>query len=224
MTLTDLQYADARRAHEQRREKERERENAELKERIKSLEKGWEAVMKVLAAQGLPTPVPTPQSATNIDPALPQTDSNINNTTTTFPVLIPSTPVFPITPSPSISGASLSVDADESESTCHLARVVSTAAIPPAMPLQRVDSIRLSTLRSLLQPLLSQRRNSRRLPSPMTSRRLRQQTKSMWTRGSGKSSRVPPSIRRRLCQSLILLAKSKMMHTPRPPPPPPRRR
>ncbi|KAJ3964843.1 hypothetical protein EV361DRAFT_771900, partial [Lentinula raphanica] len=33
----------------------RERENEELKERIKTLEKGWDAVVKALAAQGLPT-------------------------------------------------------------------------------------------------------------------------------------------------------------------------
>jgi cell division protein FtsB len=32
-----------------------ERENEELKERIKSLEQGWDTIVKALAAQGLPT-------------------------------------------------------------------------------------------------------------------------------------------------------------------------
>ncbi|OCB90347.1 hypothetical protein A7U60_g2446 [Sanghuangporus baumii] len=124
MTLSDLQYADARRAQEQQREKERERENAELKERIKSLEKGWEAVMKVLAAQGLPTPVPTAQSTPKSEPSPPQSDTN--NTTTTFPVLVPSTPVFPITPSPSISAGGLDT------TTLHSAFPSPAASVPEA--------------------------------------------------------------------------------------------
>ncbi|KAG9220534.1 hypothetical protein CCMSSC00406_0003990 [Pleurotus cornucopiae] len=36
-------------------EEQREKENQELKERIRTLEKGWDAVVKALAAQGLPT-------------------------------------------------------------------------------------------------------------------------------------------------------------------------
>jgi hypothetical protein len=42
----------------------RERENEELKERIRTLEKGWDAVVKALAAQGLPTGV-APSSHTD---------------------------------------------------------------------------------------------------------------------------------------------------------------
>ncbi|EJD03224.1 uncharacterized protein FOMMEDRAFT_140922 [Fomitiporia mediterranea MF3/22] len=207
MTLSDLQHADIRRAQEQEREKARERENAELKERIKSLEKGWEAVMKVLAAQGLPTPSSSAESTTSSsNESTPPSSSN--NTTTTFPVLVPSAPVFPITPSPSISGASIVLDTDESESTRHLARV---------------DS-RLSNLRSPIPPVLSLRRNSRRLPLPTTRRLHRQRTRQQWTPGSEKYSRALPSMRRRLlCLNVILSAKSRRSHPPRPPPPSRRR-
>ncbi|KAI5123902.1 hypothetical protein M0805_005718 [Coniferiporia weirii] len=90
-----LQRADDRRKEELEREKARETENAELKERIKSLEKGWETVMKVLAAQGLPTP-----PATNNSLSLPQPSPPTSNSPTTFPVFVPASPVFPITPSP----------------------------------------------------------------------------------------------------------------------------
>ncbi|KAH8119444.1 hypothetical protein DFH11DRAFT_1849159 [Phellopilus nigrolimitatus] len=194
------QRADDRRQEEElEREKARERENAELKERIKSLEKGWEAVMKVLASQGLPTPsasTPT-DSPSNASPSP-------SNSTTTFPVLVPSTPVFhttpvfPITPSPSVSNASIIIDADESESTRHLAR--------------RVDSTRLFNLLTPL-PSLPLRRRTLRQPR-VPAHRLR--TKQPWTRGFAKSSRVHPSCRRRLF--LILSAKSQPFHSPRPPP------
>jgi hypothetical protein len=52
------------------RDKARDRENEELRERIKTLEKGWDAVVKALAAQGLPTGIPTPQSETSLPPPL----------------------------------------------------------------------------------------------------------------------------------------------------------
>ncbi|KAH8104359.1 hypothetical protein DFH11DRAFT_1648321, partial [Phellopilus nigrolimitatus] len=47
---------DRRQEEELDHEKARERESTELKERIKSLEKGWEAVMKVLAIKGFRHP------------------------------------------------------------------------------------------------------------------------------------------------------------------------
>ncbi|KAF6763267.1 hypothetical protein DFP72DRAFT_1164208 [Ephemerocybe angulata] len=67
------------------REQERERENEELKERIKTLERGWDAVVKALAAQGLPT---APSSA------------NTSISTTTNPGLASSSAT---TPSPTSS-------------------------------------------------------------------------------------------------------------------------
>ncbi|KAH8111754.1 hypothetical protein DFH11DRAFT_1546350 [Phellopilus nigrolimitatus] len=52
-TSDSKQRTDDRRQEEElEREKVHERENTELKERIKSLEKGWEAVMKVFAIKG----------------------------------------------------------------------------------------------------------------------------------------------------------------------------
>ncbi|KAH0589604.1 hypothetical protein H2248_005336 [Termitomyces sp. 'cryptogamus'] len=61
-----------------------ERENEELRERIKTLERGWDAVVKALAAQGLPLVAP--------------------------PTPPPPAPVFPISPAPSHS----SLDSPES--------------------------------------------------------------------------------------------------------------
>ncbi|KAJ6612204.1 hypothetical protein B0H10DRAFT_2053351 [Mycena sp. CBHHK59/15] len=60
---------DPRKAEEQKCEQAKARENEGLRERIKTLEKGWEAFMEALAAQGLsaspalpaPAPAPAPQ-------------------------------------------------------------------------------------------------------------------------------------------------------------------
>ncbi|KAH8107873.1 hypothetical protein BXZ70DRAFT_913051 [Cristinia sonorae] len=111
-------------SHEQReRELARERENAELKEKIKTLENGWEAVMKALAASGLPIslpPAPSTSSSSSAPP--PSSDSTSQPSTTTFPVIIPPNPVFPLSPAPTASPAlSSHVDFDETDSTRHLA-------------------------------------------------------------------------------------------------------
>ena len=249
MGYADLQRADERRREELERELARERENADLKERIKSLETSWQAVINVLAAQGLP-----PASA-----AAPPSPSS-TNTPTTFPVLVPSSPVFPAFPNPpsaaplvthkssnsihssnnnKISNNTSSnsritnfIEAVEPEPTRHLARVASTAAIPPAVPLQRVDSnwlpallkthpSRLSTLpRHPRQQRSYQRTRTRTHSVAAMAAALaqRHQMRLPWTNGSVKSSRALRPCRRR--PFLIL----RMTKTKAPPRPPPRRR
>ena len=227
IATTDLQRPDGHRMEERERERARERENAELKERIKSLEKGWEAVMKVLAAQGLSNKDVSLPNATSPSPE-PQSKSP-SNTTTTFPVLVPSSPVFPLTPSPSLSAHSGFFDIDEPmqmsiEPTRHLARVASAAAIPPAAPQQRVDSNNRLThpLTPLLQhpssslSCLLQRPSLRRRLLPYLARRSR--TRQPWTHGFAKSlSRVPPPCRRRLF--LLTLSPSSKSQKRQPFPP-----
>ena len=206
MSLTDLKRSDSHQRREDfERDRARERENAELKERIKSLEKGWETVMKVLAAQGIPT-------NTVVPPSPPQS----SNSPTTFPVLVPSAPVFPMTPSPSLSSTSILLEsADESESTRHLARVATTAAISPAVPLQRVDSItRLNSLLSSPPSLSLLRRRRPLLTAASRMQHRRPRTKLLWTPGSVKSSRALPSCRRRL----FLLLSALTQQRPQPPP------
>ncbi|KAG2016316.1 hypothetical protein CC2G_009494 [Coprinopsis cinerea AmutBmut pab1-1] len=73
------------------RDLERERENEELKERIKTLERGWDAVVKALAAQGLPTGLST-------TPAAPTTAST-HSTQPLNPVPVSTTPSTSTTPS-----------------------------------------------------------------------------------------------------------------------------
>ncbi|KAF8893578.1 hypothetical protein BD779DRAFT_1760111 [Infundibulicybe gibba] len=97
-------------AEERDRQKARDRENEELKDRIKTLERGWDAVVKALAAQGLPTglPIPgntqptttaAPPSSQNPAPATskPVSENSPANSFTAQP------PVFPISPAPSQS-------------------------------------------------------------------------------------------------------------------------
>ncbi|KAJ7924803.1 hypothetical protein B0H13DRAFT_1977275 [Mycena leptocephala] len=67
---------DLRKAEEQEYEQAKARENEELRERIKTLEKGWDAVMKALAAQVL---------STNTAPPVPSPASEPPSTTTTEP-------------------------------------------------------------------------------------------------------------------------------------------
>ncbi|KAI0084895.1 hypothetical protein BDY19DRAFT_987312 [Irpex rosettiformis] len=98
----------------------REKENQELRERIKTLEQGWDAVIKALAASGLPLAVPPPSSVT------------ASSCLASAPLAIPATaspaqPIFPPSPAPSHS-SSHGNEFDEFDSTRHLARVATTDA------------------------------------------------------------------------------------------------
>ncbi|EIN11431.1 hypothetical protein PUNSTDRAFT_141797 [Punctularia strigosozonata HHB-11173 SS5] len=63
-----------------------ERENEELKERIKSLEQGWDTIVRALAAQGLPTGLPlTAPSSTQ--PSTIKSEEASTCPSTSFPVL-----------------------------------------------------------------------------------------------------------------------------------------
>ncbi|KIM83207.1 hypothetical protein PILCRDRAFT_435898 [Piloderma croceum F 1598] len=184
---------------EQERDKARERENEELKERIKTLEKGWDAVVKALAAQGLPTGIPAPPSATTTTTADASTQPQPPST---FPVIVPNSSIFPI--SPASSNASLSTssfdfefDVVESESTRHLARVATTEATPPSMSLQRVDKRQINQNSSLL--------NSRNTPTLLTNiKNQRPYPTQPWKTSSARfSSRAQhPQRRLRLYPSL----------------------
>jgi cell division protein FtsB len=67
---------DSRKVEEQECEHAKARENEELRERIKTLEKGWDDVMRALATQVL---------STNIAPPAPAPASEPPSTTTTEP-------------------------------------------------------------------------------------------------------------------------------------------
>ena len=171
----------------------RDKENEELRERIRTLEKGWDAVVKALQAQGLPTGLPTPQTSTSASPPSPSADSSSStpHSTTAFPVLVPPPVSLPISPAPSHSSLSPSSIFDEFEfdSTRHLARVATTDL--PSVSLQQVVSQR-PVNKGSTQPLLSRTllRSLRRPPrSSMT---------WQWKRSSVKSSRLPLPCRRRL--------------------------
>jgi hypothetical protein len=172
---------------EEEREKARERENEELKERIKTLEKGWDAVVKALAAQGLPTGIPAPPPATTKSEDSPSQMEPPSG----FPVIVPNSTVFPISPAPSntsLSSSSFDFEFDvvESESTRHLARVATTEATPPSVSLQRVDK-RRSDLNSPL--------NSPTILIPLTNintRRRRLSPTQRWKISSVRSSSRAP--------------------------------
>lgn len=163
----------------------REKENEELKERIKTLENGWEAVIKALAASGLPLNVPTPLSSS----------ASQSTATASCPVIVP--PVYPISPAPSTpSTSSHELDLDVFEPTRHLARVATTdAPLLSSVPQQRVDSQRLSSRSSL-----TQLRNLSRLQlSPSMRQQQLLSTKALWKISSMRSSRRLPLSHRRPC-------------------------
>ncbi|TFK44183.1 hypothetical protein BDQ12DRAFT_5485 [Crucibulum laeve] len=105
------------RAEEQERERQR-KENEELKERIKTLERGWDAVVKALAAQGLPTGlVPTSEQPKPSSPsptlAPSSTKKSPSPTITSTPAPTPTntfSTVFPISPAPSTSSLDFDLD------------------------------------------------------------------------------------------------------------------
>ncbi|RDX42737.1 hypothetical protein OH76DRAFT_1362248 [Lentinus brumalis] len=118
---------------EREKDRAREKENEELRQRVKTLETGWEAVMKALAASGLPLSMPSVPSSSSpsSNPSAPATLGH--PPTNTFPVFVPQSPTFPISPASShaSSGSSTLFDSDDFDSTRHLARVA-TADAPPA--------------------------------------------------------------------------------------------
>ncbi|KAI0744089.1 hypothetical protein C8Q80DRAFT_1106541 [Daedaleopsis nitida] len=138
MGLTELSRPTEQKDEEREKDKARERENEELRQRVKTLETGWEAVMKALAASGLPLSIPsaptstTPSSSASSSNASASATSGQLSPTTTFPVFVPHSPIFPISPAPSYtsSGSSTLYDSDDFDSTRHLARVATTDAPP----------------------------------------------------------------------------------------------
>ena len=136
----------------------RERENEELRERIRTLEKGWDIVLKALAAQGLvtglssPSVSASPPASTTSTPSSssPPSDacvsvSNSASVTASIPSPAPFQPSFETesTP-PNANEVSKGVG---SEYTRHLARVASIErpSLVSSVALQRVISLPAST-------------------------------------------------------------------------------
>jgi cell division protein FtsB len=139
-------------------------ENAALRERIRTLEQGWDVILKALAgAPGLPggllAALATPGSAgvtgtapgpTITIPAgftaspLPPTPSSLSSFASPSPLA--STSTLSALPEPSSASPATITTTDTSpESARHLARVATAAS---AASLQRADSLRLRRLRS----------------------------------------------------------------------------
>ncbi|KAF5383463.1 hypothetical protein D9757_006111 [Collybiopsis confluens] len=150
----------------------RDRENEELRERIRTLEKGWDAVVKALAAQGLPTGLPPSSSHTE---SAPTSISVSPPTTIPTASLSSSSSTFSVSVSPSIStSVTLSSPApsespEANQSTRHLARVATTGGTPPPLSLQRVDWPSMTptvtvlddaTMESLFHEIISERESS----------------------------------------------------------------
>jgi len=176
------------------RESIQARENRELKERIKSLESGWSAVIKALQASGLPLNIQVPPSATTDSP-LPSSTSSAGS----LPTIVPQSPaVYPLSPATSTSSLSSSNIFEEFESTRHLARVATVESGAQLTPtsLQRVDSQRAMISPNSTSLLHPQRR---RLP-PTTHSRNRSAT-ALWRNSCGRS--LPNHLRHQLRLSLL---------------------
>jgi len=165
------------------------RENGELKERIKSLESGWSAVIKALQASGLPLNIQVPPPATANSPLPPSTSSAGSLPT----IVSSSTTVYPLSPATSTTSLSSSNIFEEFESTRHLARVATVESGAQLTPtsLQRVDSRRAiisPNSTSLLHP-------PRRRLSQTTQSRNRSAT-ALWRSSFGRS--LSPHLRHQL--------------------------
>lgn len=96
-----------------KRARERERENEELKERVQTLEGGWDAVIKALGAQGLLTGISSAIAPTQAAPTPTTTSSTATSPTETTSSLLVNTnetspePHFAAFPSPTLSDNSL---------------------------------------------------------------------------------------------------------------------
>ncbi|KAI0949036.1 hypothetical protein AcW1_008749 [Taiwanofungus camphoratus] len=230
MGLVGLRHVEDDRADEQsQRDRARDRENEELRERIKTLETGWDAVVKALTASGLPLNIPsvTPPSTKPI--VSPSSESSTSPpsqpSTTAFPVLVPPSPVFPISPAPSDASSSSSntplfpLDFDDFVPTRHLARMANTDAPPlSSVPLQRVGPCprsRISFNSSSSSTTLVQHPINRRQPSQLAKSRLLQPwTTWPWRTSSARSSRPLPPSRRRPCRLALYLLPSASTRPP----------
>ena len=179
------------------RESVQARENRELKERIKSLESGWAAVMKALQASGLPLngQVPPPASTDfSLSQSVPSVDF--------LPTIVSSSPAaYPLSPATSTSSLSSSNIFEEFESTRHLARVATVESGAQLTPtsLQRVDSQQI-IISPNSTPLLHPQR--RRLP--LTTRSRNRSATALWRNSCGRS--LPLHLRRQLRPSLSKLS------------------
>ncbi|OBZ70851.1 X-box-binding protein 1 [Grifola frondosa] len=134
MGLAELRRSEEQRSDEREKDRAREKENEELRDRIKTLETGWNAVVQALAASGLPLAIPSPSSSTLSPSSNPSASSPSPSQppTTTFPVLVSPAPIFPISPAPTDISSDSSTplfDFDDFEPTRHLARVATTDAL-----------------------------------------------------------------------------------------------
>ncbi|THH14958.1 hypothetical protein EW146_g5438 [Bondarzewia mesenterica] len=131
MGLTALRETEEQKASE----RARERENQELRDRIRTLESGWDAIVKALQTHGLPPGIPTATTFSQTQAPTPRPDEvqsrstspsspSPSSSTTTFPVFVPPSPIFPLSPAPSHSSVSSAYLFEEPESTRHLARHV----------------------------------------------------------------------------------------------------
>lgn len=186
------------------------RENAELRERIKTLENGWQTVLTALAAQGLPLgPMP---------PAPPQsvpTELNTSETSVASSMTFPPSPALTFQSSPQESlqhefespsplafaptplldmpdfdmastdaQSSLLIDPSmNSDATCHLARMVNTSS--QEVSLQRVASASVPAQSPAMSLALS---SVRITPAPSSSHPMIRR----WRISSVKSSSSQP--------------------------------
>ncbi|KAF8520358.1 hypothetical protein BU17DRAFT_75618 [Hysterangium stoloniferum] len=174
--------AELQHERERRDGVEKDRENAELKERVKSLEQGWEAVLKALQTQGLPSSVFS-GVAKPTEPSPPSTSTPANDSqqsqqppTTAFPIFSTTPALPPLTPmstaAPAIFPAPVYQSTDD-EPTRHLARVANAAS--PAASLQRTSHrhrLRTQTTASRTGSVKCWRRPTTTPMTPVQRRRL----------------------------------------------------
>jgi hypothetical protein len=180
---------------------EKERENQELRERVKMLEKAWENVAKVL------------QTLSGVTVSLESLAS-----TSTIPSTVPVIPTVVPTSMPSATNVL-------EESTRHLARVATTLtpSLDVEVPQQRMDSLDFCAprLRTASQTSESQpphpppttQQTTSALPPPMK----RQRTGFVRCSNPARSSRRPNSIRRWNRRHLGLKAPLPPPHRTKPP-------
>ncbi|KIL59683.1 hypothetical protein M378DRAFT_84759 [Amanita muscaria Koide BX008] len=161
-----LQSTAAKLAEEEK-QRAREKENEELKERIKTLEKGWEAVMKALTVQGFspqtlqqqssPSSVtPTPSVTTSMPPVSTTADSS--TPVKVEELMTSSTTSFPISPAPSHTSLDFDIDIDtaSSPSSIFSAGGLATLSYPsPCTTHDNQSTVDDATMESLFREILA---------------------------------------------------------------------
>ncbi|PVF99372.1 hypothetical protein CPB86DRAFT_731345 [Serendipita vermifera] len=149
------------------------KENQDLRARVQQLELAWQNMTKILATMAIPVPLPSSSSpaSTSALPAMAAAPTMMTRPTAiTTNTPLSNDPKLPLSPAPTSSSSSDSLDAITSEPTCELARFANVsveASLQRVAPSARSLVIRLLAEQTKWGPPRCSTTTTSPVPSPL---------------------------------------------------------